>query len=300
MPHRNAKASGFTLIELIVVIVLLGVMATGAGYLISTPIEAYRDQNRRQQLVDSAEMALHRIEIDIHRALPNSIRVIDNGPGGWALEMVNTVDGARYRDEAGGGVNAADDILSFTTAGGDQHFSLLGVFSLLPQSGLPQVFTNYRAVLYNTSPAQVYNDAASSNNPGVITPAGITLDIDPGGSYHRVSLGGAFQFRYASPTQRLFLVDTAVTYLCDSSSGVLSRFDGYGFVQNQSDIDSQAELLARGAEMARVATQVGGCDIDYSPGSPLRNGLVTLDLMLQDGAGESVRLLHQVHVDNVP
>ena len=296
---RRAQ-QGITLIELIVVIVLLGVMAAGAGYLISTPIEAYSDQLRRQQLVDSAEMALHRIEVDIRRALPNSIRVVDNGPTGWALEMVNTVDGARYRDEAGGGFSAAGDILSFTSAGGDQQFNLLGVFSSLPQSGLPLTYNNYRAVIYNTSPSQVYGDAADANNPGVITPPGMTLDIDASGAEHHLTLGGSFHFKYQSPTQRLFIVDTAVTYLCDSASGYLQRFDGYGFIKLQSSVDSEAELLALGAQQARVATQVSRCNIDYAPGSPFRSGLITLDLALADASNESVRLLHQVHVDNAP
>jgi MSHA biogenesis protein MshO len=291
------RQQGFTLIELIVVIVLLGIMAAGAGYLISTPIEAYSDQVRRQQLVDSAEMAMHRIELDIHRALPNSVRVIDSGPGGWALEMINTVDGARYRDEAGGGFSAASEILSFTSPGGDQQFNLLGTFSGLPLGVLP---INYRAVIYSTSSSQVYADAADGNNPGIITGQGLTLGIDAGGTEHNLMLTTKYQFKYRSPTQRLFIVDGAITYLCDSSSGYLQRFDGYGFVKLQASVDSVAELLALGAQQARVATQVSSCNIDYVPGSPLRSGLITLDLALADASAESVRLLHQVHVDNVP
>ncbi len=298
MTHRHSQ--GFTLIELIVVIVLLGLMAAGAGYLIATPIEAYSDQLRRQQLVDSAEMALHRVEIDIRRALPNSLRIVDNGPTGWALEMVNTVDGARYRDEAGGGFSAASEILSFTTAGGDQQFNLLGVFSTLPVSGLPLSYGDYHAVIYGTNPAQIYADAADGNNPGIISPAGITLNIDATGSEHNLTLASNFQFKFRSPGQRVFLVDGAVSYLCDSASGTLTRYSQYGFVKNQADVDSAAELLALGAQTARVATQLASCNIDYQAGSPWRSGLITLDLVLTDASNESVRLLHQLHVNNVP
>ncbi len=46
------KQAAFTLLELITAIVLLGVLAAGAGLLITTPIDAYNDQLRRQQLVD--------------------------------------------------------------------------------------------------------------------------------------------------------------------------------------------------------------------------------------------------------
>ena len=119
------QCKGFSLLEIIVVIVLLGILAAGAGLLITRPIEAYTDQIRRAQLVDSAEMALRRVAVDVRRALPNSIRVVDNSPNGWALEMVNTVDGARYRDEFGGSFSTDDDILEFTLSG-DQVFNLLG------------------------------------------------------------------------------------------------------------------------------------------------------------------------------
>ena len=48
----RSRQSGFSLIELIAVIVLLGILASGAGLLITQPIEAYDAQVRRQALVD--------------------------------------------------------------------------------------------------------------------------------------------------------------------------------------------------------------------------------------------------------
>ena len=49
---RCGSQSGFSLLELIVVVVLLGILASAGGLLILQPIEAYDDQVRRQQLVD--------------------------------------------------------------------------------------------------------------------------------------------------------------------------------------------------------------------------------------------------------
>ncbi len=293
--------TGFTLIELIIVIVLLGIMSVGAGMLISRPIEAYGDQLRRQQLVDSAEMAVRKIEADIRRALPNSIRVIELSPNNsWVLEMVNTVDGARYRDEAGGIFTTANEILSFTSAAGDQQFNLLGLFTSLPSIGLPINYATYQVVIYNTNHIDIYADAAASSNPGIISPAGLTLNIDGTGVEHNLTLSSAFQFRYQSPTQRLFIVDGPVSYICDNATGLLVRYDAYAYQASQNDVDTDAELSALGANVDRVATQLSGCDIDYQAGSPQRGGLITLDMNLTDIEGESVRLLHQVHVDNLP
>lgn len=286
--------AGVTLIELIVVIVLVGIMASGAGMLISRPIDAYNDQLRRQQLVDSAEMALRKIATDIRRALPNSIRIVDNGSSNWALEMVNTVDGARYRDEAGGIFTTANDILEFTTA--DTDFNLLGRFSTLATGSYPSL----RAVIYNTSAIEIYNDAAANNDPGIISsPAGLNLSLN--GGEHHLALAGAFQFQFQSPTQRIFIVDGPISYICDSSVGRLTRYDGYNYQQSQSNVDTNPELSGLSpVNSGRVATQVSTCDIDYQPGSSQRGGLITIEISLTDSQGESVSLLHQVHVDNAP
>ena len=195
MPTRSIQA-GFSLFELIVVIVLLGVMATGAGMLITTPIDAYNDQVRRQFLLDQAEMALRQIARDVRRALPNSIRTTPVGAG-WALEMVNTIDGARYRDEAGTGFTADTDILDFTSA--DDEFNFLG---LLNSTSLA---AGQRLVIYKTAPGKMYNDAVSGADPGIITPAATALTLSVNGSENHIVMLPSFQFAQQSPGQRAFV-----------------------------------------------------------------------------------------------
>ena len=285
------RQQAFTLIELIVVVVLLGVMAAGAGMLITRPIEAYTDQLRRQQLVDSAEMSLRMIAADIHRALPNSIRLSDNGPTGWTLEMINTVDGARYRDEAGDIFNTADQILDFTTA--DNSFNLLGRFSNLANGSY-----SLRAVIYNTNNTSIYTDAALGAGSGVITAAGNITLSDDGVDQQRVLLSAAHRFTFQSPGQRVFLVDGPVSYICDSATGSLSRFTGYGYQQTHAAAITAA--TSPGVAGGRVAGQISVCNIDYQQGTPQRGGLITLELSLSNAEGGTVSLLHQIHVDNLP
>lgn len=69
------------------VVVLVGILATGAGMLIVNPITAYDDQQRRQQLVDQGEMALRQIANDVRRALPNSLRLATVGSG-WTVRAI--------------------------------------------------------------------------------------------------------------------------------------------------------------------------------------------------------------------
>jgi MSHA biogenesis protein MshO len=295
------RQQAFTLIELIVVVVLLGIMASGAGLLISKPIEAYSDQLRRQQLVDSAEMSLRKITTDIRRALPNSIRITSAAPVSWALELVNTVDGARYRDEAGGDFLQPDQILDFTVA--DKAFNLLGRFSNVPTGTL----SGLRLVIYNTS-ASIYNDAAANSNNGIISATGdVTLTGDDGGNAkpeddeQRVTLAQEHQFSFQSPEQRVFLVDGPVSYICDTTTRQLYRYTGYAFQAAHASTDSVLKLSKLvGAVGGTVATQVSSCSIDYQPGTAQRGGLITLGISISDAQGETVSLLQQVHVDNLP
>lgn len=295
-------SKGFTLLELIIVIVLLGIMSVGAGLLISRPIDAYSDQLRRQQLVDSAEMTVHKIETDIRGALPNSIRLDTSAmPDSWTIEMVHVLDGARYRDQVQPltGFNLATHILDFTTA--DDEFNLLGTFSSLTSASLPNT---YRVVIYNTNPTLLYSDAVTTDNSGIISyPEGISLStVSAAGAAFaedHISLPSAFRFTSQSPTQRLFIVSGPVSYTCDKTTGYLTRFSDYSYQAIQ--VTAYADLAALpGVREDRVATQLAGCQISYQPGTAQRSGLVSVDLTLTDNKNESVRLLHQVHVDNVP
>jgi MSHA biogenesis protein MshO len=285
-----APNAGFSLIELIVVVVLLGVLAGGAGMLILNPIEAYDAQVRRQQLVDQGEMALRQIARDLRRALPNSVRITPAGAG-FALEMVNIVDGARYRDEYGGAYLADPDfVLDFT--GPDTVFNLLGGLNN------PAVFNpNNRLVIYNTS-VNIYTEAVGVDKEGIITDDGTTLafvTLNPGPNQEdQITLSTPFEFTQQSPGQRAFLVDGAISYICDPATSSILRYSAYGFVDPQPIPPSGVDVVDD-----TLVSQVIACNASYTPGTAQRGGIITLDITLGD-SGENINLLQQIHVVNVP
>lgn len=285
----NTPQTGFSLIELIVVVVLLGVLASGAGLLISSPIEAYEAQVRRQQLVDQGEMALRQIARDVRRALPNSLRITAVGAGS-ALEMVNTVDGARYRDQIGAPYLLATHVLDF--AGPDDSFNLLG-----PLNNPAQVSSSDRLVIYNTS-ANIYAEAVDIDNQGIITNAGTSLALgllNPGISQEaQITLTPAFQFTQQSPGQRIFFVDSSISYICDPAGSQILRYAGYGFRAAQPTLP-----VDFGVPSGKVISALAGCNFNYSAGSAQRGGILSIEISISD-SGESVNLLHQIHVANVP
>jgi len=289
---RNSSQSGFSLLELIVVVILVGILAIGGGMLIANPIEAYDAQQRRQQLVDQGEMALRQIAADVRRALPNSLRLRTVGTG-WALEMVSALDGARYRDQNDDAVPLAGaaEILEFSA--GDTDFNLLGTLSNLGAFAAGQ-----RIVIYSTSPATLYQHAVTGSNPGIVTPAGANLTLSVSALYpteQHIEIDNGvtdFQFAQQSPGQRLFVIDSPISYICNPATGRLRRHDSYGF--------NLVQPTAPGGNSVSVVAQLLGCNMTYVIGTSQRGGILSIEISVGDGSGENVNLLHQVHVENVP
>ena len=264
------KQSGFTLVELIVVIVIVGILSALGGMFIVAPVTGYIDLSRRARLVDQAEVALRRMQRDVRAALPNSIRITGTYPAVY-IEMLLTEEGGRYRrypDPDTGG-----DILDFSTA--DTSFDVLGSLSRQPTAG-------QHLVIYNVTAAGATGNAYATVPDNRAAIAG-TSTVD------RINLSPGFQFANASPTQRFFVVDGPVTYACEN--GQLNRYGGYAI--------SAAQPTAGIGAAALVTRGISGCEFSYDPGATQRAGLVTMRLTLEE-QGEQITLLHQVHVVNAP
>jgi MSHA biogenesis protein MshO len=285
---RRAE-SAFTLVELVVTISLTTIVVSFMAVFVSGPVGAYADQGRRAELVDVAENSLRRIARDIRAALPNSIRVTSSGSI-VALELLNTVDGVRYRDRPPPGNPASR--LNFSNA--DDAFNSVGQFNGISR---PFSSTTHYLSIYNVGVPGA--DAYELAN--VITPPGTRIDIDADSvaDEDNIRLTPAFHFAYASPGQRVYLVDQPISYICDTAAETLTRFAGYAITADHGDRDSPGELLGAGATATIVADSVSSCGIQYSPGTSQRAGLVSLALQVAN-SGETVSLLHQVHVNNVP
>ncbi len=264
--HRETNSAGFTLVELVTVIVVVGILSAMSIGFLTKPIEGYLALSRRAELVDTADGALRRMQRDIREALPNSVRIT----GGTTLELLHASDGGRYRAQGPG------DILDFNDAT-DTGFDILGDLSAAPAAGS-------WLVIYNLS-----DQAATGNAYQTNADNRFAVNVASTASYLQYDAKTpAVTFPQSSPYQRFFIVDTPVSYVCDTSAKTLTRYDGY-------DI-SLTPTLGGGDLLARNVT---GCSFSYQAGTSQRAGLVTLNLTIEEDS-EQVQLLQQVHVVNSP
>ena len=291
----DSSPKGFSLIEMVVVIMLLGILGAAVGAFIARPVEGYRDLARRAALVDAAESALRRMERDLRNALPNSVRV-SNLANGFALEMIPILDGARYSIQV-----ATGSPLTFNS---DDQFDVLGCFrnpATLTTSGIRLVVNNR-----GTGSNDVYPDAQLLvGAESLITPAtGMTISfsVNPGGCTRcttgcadRVTLSPAHDFRADSPTHRLYVVTKALTYICNTTAGTLMRYADYAIPSSQPTDPSAAPLAT--AASARVADKLTACSVATTTADVRNRGMATITLTLSEES-EPIRLIHQVPLDN--
>lgn len=288
----NRCPQGFTLIEMIMVITIMGIVAVLISLMAGKQMEAYVDTSRRAALVSLASATLSHLERDIRNALPNSVRV-----SGTSLELIPVRQVLRYR-EANSNL-AGSDILDFSLK--DTRFQILGNITTPLPIGARAVVYNTGLVSGTTPVAGLNAYAAESAGPfpplqaHVITPAATTLTLTSDINGDFITFSAGHQFSISSPQKRMFLVTTAVSYFCDITAHTLTRYRQYPLQSAQPA--SVANFTAASAQASLAATQITACSFSYQAGTPQQSALVTVYLKLED-AGEAVELLHQIHVDN--
>ena len=105
-PSTIRTQHGFTLVEAIVVMVVLGIIGATIGMFITGPLRGAVDLGARVELTDSADTAIRRLERDVRNALPNSLRITSVGSAVY-LEYLDVRTAGRYRTVASGGASNA-------------------------------------------------------------------------------------------------------------------------------------------------------------------------------------------------
>lgn len=268
--RSTSHQRGFTLIEMVMVIIVLGIVGSMVAVFMQAPIDAYFATARRAALSDVADTAMRRMGRDIRKALPNSIRT----PSSSCIEFIPTKTGGRYRAELDS--TGAGDILDFTAI--DSSFDMLGVNSALPDQSIAPADV---VAVYNLGipGADAYLEDNTSDVSSVA--AGSLLNET------KIGISGK-KFPLASGSNRFHVIPGAervVAYVC--SGGVLTRTASSTFT---SSCPTTGAVLAQ---------NIAACSFTYNGSDLQRNALLQIGLTFTVNS-ESVNLYHEVHVSNTP
>ena len=276
----RSRHVGFSLIELVMVIAILGILSASVGTFIASPVRSYFESIDRGTLTASGNLVVRRITRELQSAVPNSARVTTSG-GTTFLEYVPIVDAGRYRYAVSNNYPSQNNPLVVTSSS-NSSFAVLGPTINAP-SGAQVVVWNL-----GTGSSNLY----SGTNIRTVT--------NPGSALQTINYSPTGVWPGDSPGYRFYIVTTAVTYACTpngNGSGTLTRYSGYAIQATQPSSTSSGPLSSATSNL--VQADVSACT--FIPGAVAVDlNAVQMSLQLMDSNGETVSLYSQAHTPNSP
>ncbi|MGS0825158.1 PilW family protein [Shewanella sp. 0m-8] len=278
---KQLKNSGFTLVEMVTVVIILGVLVLGVSSFLIFGTRIFIDATSVDQVMSQSRFAIERMTREIRNAAPNSIRVRDSGDGAWqCIEMMPIISSASYIDMP---------IVPASTASSG---------TAMQSTANAPLTADQLLLIYPLTPADVYTFAAGTQ--GKL----FTIDSITANSSNDLSInfGRAVRFDEASPRQRYFGVKGAVSYCFEQVTtelSLLKRYAGYGF--NHPNLQPSPTDMGTGVLMAENIVNTIGTNspIAYTPGTLRNNAMVHLSPLF-NVQGQTFQYHHQVQVINVP
>ncbi|ASP46318.1 PulJ/GspJ family protein [Cognaticolwellia beringensis] len=266
---------GFTLVELVTVIVILGVLASSITSFLRFGTKSYTDAADREALISTARFVVERLNREVRHALPNSIRTI--GSNNQCLEFVPIDKSAIYLD-----IPVAPEPASNS------------VDVVMLEDPL-QATTQYVAV-YALNSDDIYNTAS-----GVIE---AFSSVDNSGNKQtpsKINFANNILFNAESPTSRLYFIDSPISYCVESNA--IFRYQGYGFGGYLSsglpNANASATRVLMAEHIANYSSSGNILPFQTFPATLQRNGLAMTRLKFVRNL-EEVVFNNEIQVPNVP
>lgn len=271
---RRTRSYGFSLIEMIVAITVLGILSASAAIFLRGPIASYFDTERRTDLADAGTLAMAKLRQDLANAVPNGVRVTTAGGRTYIELLPMRLSAAGVPSQGRYRIGGPGNVLNFGVA--DNGFDVLGP-PVEIQTGDWIVVNNHQAG------ANVW--AANSSRASYTGPssaAAVTLTMLP------------HTFAADAPDHRFQIAVNPVTYVCDPGARTLSRLAGYG-----APAAVQPTVFGAGVQNDLLARDVLVCRAGEFAGSLRQAQIVAFEIGFER-AGDRLNLLHTVRVGALP
>jgi|GEM_PF-356494 len=285
--HR--KNSGFTLVELVIVIVLLGILSVGISGFLSMGSQIFVDVKNRSEIIATARFVIERLNRELRTALPNSVHTtlvdasnIDTGI--QCIEYIPILTSANYLD--------------IPTQSDNEFRTTLSVISFDAQ--LLENLSYFQVVVYPSSSAEIQTRTRILNSATIDD----TTHVDINNNQWDINFTNPVQFPIDSPTSRLYFVKNKVSYCVKADE--LKRFVGDN-PNDQSNASSANSFFLgnNGVLMAEdlfyTPSNFTGIDVPFTllHATQYRNSTALIKLIFKKNE-EVVVFNSEVHVPNAP
>ncbi len=272
---KCSQTAGFSLMELVIVIVILGIMAISLSSLTKNTIFGYIDAKDRNRFSQSSKWIVERISREIREALPQSVRIKnDIAAVTFCVEFMAIDNASSYLD-----LPSTGNILNFKAVGYNLASSTAARIAIMP-----------------INPDEVYNAIGTLGDIDTIT----TLAAPPADvGKVQITLQAPTIFSRRSPTSRFYLLNDPVSFCLNNNTGQLTRHSNYGLNAIQQTPPNAGSLMGENLS-------VNGYVFNYQSDTLSRAGLLQMNFRSQNrsrnlsGNEESFELFHEVHIRNVP
>ena len=270
---NTSRSGGFTLVELILVIIILGIVSIGTVQYLSLGAQIYAEATERDEAVAQSRFMLARLTRELRHAAPNSVRLscsVDN----LACSVNQCLEFVPFKASTIYTGNITDNPIIIVD----------------PQNtAAPNDWLNVYALNAN----DVYD---TSNNKRVQlrtisdgTPASVdNWTINP-------------SLATESPTKRVYVLEQPVSFCIVSSQ--LFRYEGYAFSTNQNTPNASNEIGGiKGVLLGELIQNSISktAFFSYNTASLTRNSVVNIRSEMGFNDSETVSFNHEIHLPNVP
>ncbi|RUO75937.1 prepilin-type N-terminal cleavage/methylation domain-containing protein [Idiomarina seosinensis] len=268
---------GFTLIELVVVIVLLAIVSIFTFRFVGLGSEMYVTGAERLKLLDQSRFTIERITRELRNSVPNSARVRSLADGSECLEFVPIkVAGTYYNAPFNDSAAATLELVTMSTS-----WSQISA----------QAPNNDRLFIYATQPKYVYNEDVAGERRWALADTNQTRS----GQQTTITLESNYFFAEQSPRQRLYVGSSPVSF-CVDTAGTIRRFSDYGWNQTPSSSDN----VAIGERIINLTAEGSQPPFEVENATLLRNNVIHIFLEYETAAAERLFFNQEVHIPNAP
>lgn len=275
----GCKQQGFTLIELVVVIILLGVTSVGVARILGLATQNYVNSAERDELSNSARFVLERLNKELPHALPNSVRefsVTNNGNTIECLEFVPIIASS-----------TSLDLTHITT----NQFNVIEFNQEDGSSGTCSS-TCGNVAIYTLSANDVYVNPSQTSGQLFSVSSIVTTAED---NVWQVTLNNAINVEALSPSEQVYFVDEPVRYCLNNDQ--LLRATNYTISDNLT-----SSAFPVNASRTLMAENISTINFTIQNASLTRNAVVLIDITFQSTLDntEVVPFSHEIAIFNTP